>query len=214
MVGSLDSIVKKRIIVNGIITLVFGLATIFLTVVFVVLMSEGEGDVFLFVFFPILIFICGLVAVLCARNCSARSIYKYLPGGKEEFDEVSSDIAYPKLHLGSIIIGEKYMICSNVFALGRNVIAELNDIVMVYKQVTRTRYYGVVTVGKTNALVVYKDAVKQPLDLTMRDANVMEILKYFYDNFPTVFVGFNQTLVNKWRQNPSKEILEGYRREQ
>ena len=177
-------------------------------------MSNRDGDVFVFVFFPLLIFVCGLVAVLCARNCSARSIYRYLPGGKEEYDEVTQDIADPELEVGSVIIGKKYMVSAKAFTSARFAIIELSDIAIVYKQVTRTRYYGVITVSKTNALAVHKDMIKHPITYQMRDANVMEILRYFFEEFPTIYVGFDQSLINKWRQNPSKEVLGDYRCEQ
>lgn len=83
--------------------------------------------------------------------------------------------------------------------------ARLNDLVWMYKHVLKTKYYGVVTVGKTYSVYLW-DRHGQCITVTAKEKSVDEMLGTIYQRAPWIIAGYDQQLEKEWKKNRAEVI--------
>jgi hypothetical protein len=155
----------------------------------------------------ILIFIAAAFLPPFIRNRKAfKSLKNYSNSDLQmAYNRIDNEAAMPGVFTrGPITITQNYVIAQSrqiVFAL------PISELMWVYKKVITNKTYGI-TVGKTNSLVfVFSNKRTFNVEIAKKDAEAIDdVLAYFAQNCPTVFVGFSQERANMLQKNSSEFI--------
>ena len=159
-----------------------------------------QGTVALFV-----VILVGIAIYNFLQMNNYKSLYSVLSGGKEEFDEITKDFENPSFKNESVIVGSKYMAGATPLAKTDTFIT-LEKLAILHVEVFRKKTYGI-TISKSFRICCYEDGYSNPKKLGMDERETKEVLAYFNDNYPDVFLGYHKDIIAGWSKQPYKSEL-------
>lgn len=124
--------------------------------------------------------------------------------------DIEHELLAPQATLDKVTVTDNWLVSRK----GGFDAARLQDIVWIYRHVTKTKYYGVVTVNTTHAVHLW-DRFGQKIEVQLKAKQVDELLDLVARHAPWALAGYSDELNRAWsKQRPDIIAAVDQRRQQ
>ncbi len=167
----------------------------------------GSGDFGSLIFFTILgvlFLVLAVVFLVRALSGSGQKMLKQYCGAHVGADEKLEQFYRTTEPVNGLRVNHNYLLGST--ADGNAIFLTTDDLVWAYTHVTRTRMYGLITVGKTYVVALRTRDGKQHMHRVKNENQAKEVLERIHEEWPWVLIGYSDELDKAYSKDRSSVL--------
>lgn len=161
--------------------------------------SEDLGSLILFTVFAVLFLILALFFLIRVLSGSRQKMLKQYCSAHVGADEKIEQFYRTTEPVNGLRVNHNYLLGST--ADGDAIFLTPGDLVWAYTHVTRTRMYGLITVGKTYVVALRTRDRKQHMHRVKNEGQAKAVLEKIHETWPWVLIGYSGEMDEAYRKN-------------
>ncbi len=161
--------------------------------------SQDLSSLVIFTIFAVLFLGLALFFLIRALSGSSQKMLKQYCGAHVGADEKIEQFYRTTKPVNGLRVNHNYLLGST--ADGNAIFLTPDDLVWAYTHVTRTRMYGVITVGKTYVVALRTRNRKQYMHGVKNEGQAKAVLEKIHETWPWVLIGYSGEMDEAYRKN-------------